>query len=428
MPSARTSSLFAALRVANFRLYFAGQAVSLVGTWMQSIAIAWLVLELGGSGSVLGGVVAVQFLPVLAFGAAAGLLVDRRDKRRLLLGTQAAFAGLALALGLIVEAGVARLWIVFIFAALFGCVNAVDSPARQTFVTEMVGSDRIQNAVSLNSSLVSASRAIGPALAGALIAVVGVGVCFLANAASFLAVLAALAAMDVGALHRSKPVPRAAGQLREGLRHVRSTPALLVPLLMMALIGTLAYEFQVVLPLLAQDTFAGGSETFGLMTAASGVGAVFGGLWVASRRATGLLPLTGSAVLFGVALAGAALAPTLVATIVALALVGVGGTAFLATGNSSLQLAAEPRYRGRVMALWSVTFLGSTPIGGPIVGAVCEWLSPRAGLALGAVACLLAAALGAVSLHRLPPDERIIEAPEPPTPAPPTVEVELPKL
>ena len=414
--------------MANFRLYFAGQAVSLVGTWMQSIALAWLVLELGGSGSVLGSVVAIQFLPVLVLGAAAGLVVDRHDKRRLLLGTQAAFAVLALAIGLLVVTGAARLWMVFVFGALFGCVNAIDSPARQTFVTEMVGAGRLQNAVSLNSSLVSASRAIGPAIAGALIALVGVGVCFLANAASFLAVLVALAAMDVGALQRTEPLPPEEGQLREGLRHVRATPALLVPLLMMALIGTLAYEFQVVLPLLARETFSGGTETFGLMTAASGVGAVFGGLWVAAHKETGLTPLTGAAVLFGIALVAAALAPTLDVSIVALALVGAGGTAFLATGNSSLQLAAEPRYRGRVMALWSVTFLGSTPIGGPIVGAVCESLSPRAGLALGALACLLAAALGAAALHRLPPEERTIESPAPPTPAPPTVEVELPKL
>ncbi|OJU84417.1 MAG: MFS transporter [Solirubrobacterales bacterium 70-9] len=398
--------IFAALSVRNFRLYFGGQAVSLVGTWMQSVALVWLVLELTGSGTLLGVVVAVQFLPVLVFGAYAGLVVDRVGKRRLLLLTQSAMAALALALGLLTVSGAMTLSLVFVFAVLFGLVNAFDNPARQAFVIEMVGDDRLQNAVSLNSAMVNASRAVGPAVAGGLIAIVGVGVCFLINAGSFLAVLLALGAMRVDELRPSEPVPREAGQLREGLRYVRLTPGLFVPLLMMALVGTLAYEFQVVLPLFARETLHGGAETFGLMTAAMGIGAVGGGLYVASRDSVGLLPLTVAVAAFGVTILVTALAPTLAVAMMLLVATGFASTYFLAGGNSTLQLTSDPRHRGRVMALWSVTFLGSTPVGGPIVGAVAESLGPRWALGVGAAACFAAALLGAAALRRLPPAER----------------------
>lgn len=398
--------------------------------------MVWLVLELSGSGTLLGVVVAVQFLPVLLLGAYAGLVVDRLGKRRLLLGTQSALGLLALAIGVLTVTGITRLWMVFVFAVIFGCVNALDNPARQAFVTEMVGGSRLQNAVSLNSAMVNASRAVGPAVAGGLIATVGVGVCFLVNAASFLAVLVALALMKVGELRPSKPVPRRQGQLREGFRYVRGTVGLLMPLLMMALIGTFAYEFQVVLPLLARTTLHGGAETFGFMTAAMGLGAVAGGLYVASRESTGLLPLTYAAAGFGVTILAAALAPTLTVELIVLVVAGFASTSFLATGNSTLQLTSDASHRGRVMALWSVTFLGSTPIGGPIVGAVAEYIGPRFGLALGGFACLAAAALGAAALRRVPPSARF--APRPPDTAtlslptgirePPTLETELPEL
>lgn len=432
----RIARLFAALGVRNFRLYFTGQAISLVGTWMQSVGLVWLVLELSGSGTLLGIVVAVQFLPVLLLGAYAGLVVDRLGKRRLLFGTQSALGLLALVLGVLTVTGITQLWMVFVFAAMFGCVNSLDNPGRQAFVAEMVGPSRLQNAVSLNSAMVNASRAVGPAIAGGLIATVGVGICFLVNAASFLAVLVALALMRVGELRPGERVPRRPGQLRAGFRYVRRTVGLLVPLLMMALIGTLAYEFQVVLPLFARVTLHGGAETFGFMTAAMGFGAIGGGLYVASRESTGLLPLTFAAAGFGVTIFAAALAQSLPVELVALVIAGFASTSFLATGNSTLQLTSDASYRGRVMALWSVTFLGSTPIGGPIVGAVSEHLGPRAGLALGGVACLAAAALGAAALRRMAPSERF--APRPPDTAtlvlpvgvaePPTVETELPDL
>ncbi|MGA8745622.1 MAG: MFS transporter [Solirubrobacterales bacterium] len=413
----------------NFRLFFSGQAISLVGTWMQSVALVWLVLEITGSGTLLGLVVAAQFLPVLVLGAYAGLVADRLNKRRLLLCTQSAMALLALLLGLLTVTHTVQLWMIFAIALLFGCVNSLDNPTRQSFVMEMVGGSRVQNAVSLNSAMVNGSRAVGPALAGGLIATVGVGICFLINAASFLAVLLALWLMQVAKLRPVEPVARKSGQLREGLRYVRNSVGLLVPLLMMALIGTLAYEFQVALPLLARDSLHGGAQTYGFMTAAMAIGAVAGGLYVATRARTGLLPLTVAATCFGAAILAASLAPSLAAELVVLPVVGFASTSFLATGNSTLQLSSEPRLRGRVMALWSVTFLGSTPIGGPIIGAVGEYLGPRYGLAIGGAACLLAAAIGALALNRVPAAERYAPRPElelaPGIPEPSTQETPL---
>jgi MFS family permease len=394
------SGTFAALGTPNYRRYFTGQAISLVGTWMQTVAQAWLVLQMTGSGTALGLVAAVQFLPVLALAPYGGLLVDRADKRRLLIGTQTALGALALTLGVLTVSGVVQLWMIVVLAALLGLVNACDNPGRQAFALELVGRETLRNAVSLNSILVNAARAVGPAVAGALIATVGIGVCFLVNAASYVAVLAALVGMDASSLHPSPPALRARGQVREGLRYVAGNGGLMVPLLMLALIGTLAYEFSVVLPVLAHHTFAGGAGTYALLTSAMGVGAILGGLVVAGRGGTGIRALSLAALTFGMALGLAALAPTLPMAVVALALVGAASVTFLATGNTTLQLTSDPSLRGRVMALWAVAFLGSTPLGGPIVGLVSDGISPRGGLALGAIACLIAAALGAFALAR----------------------------
>ena len=394
------SGTFAALGTPNYRRYFIGQAISLVGTWMQTVGQAWLVLQLTGSGTALGLVMAAQFLPVLALAPYGGLLVDRADKRRLLVGTQAALGLLALALGVLTVSGVVELWMVVVLAVLLGVVNAVDTPGRQAFALEMVGREQIRNAVTLNSLLVNGARAAGPAVAGILIATIGLGACFLVNAASYVAVLAALAGMDRSALLPSPPAERARGQVREGLRYVRRTGGLLVPLLMVGLIGTLAFEFSVVLPVLAQRTFDGGAGTYALLTSAIGAGAILGGLATAGRRGTGIRALTWAALAFALALAMAAAAPTLATAVAALMLVGAASITFLATGNSTIQLTSEPAFRGRVMALWAVAFLGSTPIGGPIVGMVADALTPRSGLALGAIACLAAAGIGAVALAR----------------------------
>ena len=394
------SDTFASFSVPNFRRYFAGQAVSMVGTWMQAVAQSWLVLQLTGSATALGSVVALQTLPVLVLGPYGGVVADRLDKRKLMIGLQTMMGLLALVLGLLTVTGAVELWHVYLLAFLLGLNNCFENPARQAFVLEMVGPDVLRNAVSLNSVLVNAARAVGPAIAGIVIAAGGLGVCFLLNAVSFVAVVLSLIRLDVDALRPSPPATRAPGQLREGLRYVAGTPTLLIPLLMMALVGCLAYEFQVVLPVLAQDSFGGDASVYGFMTAAMGVGAVVGGLFVAARGRTGLPALIGTSMVFGVVIAAAALAPTLWLELFALLLVGAGSVAFLSIGNSTLQLEAEPHMRGRVMALWSVAFLGSTPIGGPIAGAVSQHLGARVGLLMGAVTCVVAGLLGLLVIRR----------------------------
>jgi MFS family permease len=391
---------FAALANANYRRWTTGQSISLVGTWMQSIAQSWLVLQLTGSATALGTVIALQTLPTLLLGPYAGVVADRLDKRRLMIGLQSGMGVLALALGVLTISGAVTLWQVYALALLLGLNNCFENPARQAFVLEMVGAGDLRNAVSLNSVLVNVARAVGPAVAGLVIAAGGIGMCFLLNAASFVAVVWSLLRLDTSALARSVPAPRAPGQLREGLAYVRRTPALAVPLLMMALVGCLAYEFQVVLPVVAAQTFAGDARTYGFLTAAMGAGAVVGGLWVAGRGRTGLGALVVASTLFGAAMLLTALAPVLWLALVGMGLVGAFSVAFLSTGNSTLQLASDPQMRGRVMALWAVAFLGSTPIGGPLAGAVVQAFGARAGLLLGAVACLVAAAGGALVTRR----------------------------
>jgi MFS family permease len=393
---------FAALSIPNYRRYYSGQAVSMIGTWMQMTAQAWLVLTLTHSAAALGLVVALQTIPVLVLGPYGGVIADRVNKRRMMIALQSAMGLQALILGLLTVSGVVAVWEIGILAALLGLNNAFENPARQSFMMELVGPQHLRNAVSLNSVLVNVARSIGPAVAGILIATVGDGVCFLANAASFVAVVGSLATMDASALSPSPPTPRARGQLREGLRYVRRTPALAVPLVMMGLVGCLTYEFQVSLPVMADRGLNVGATGYGFMTAAMGVGAVAGGLFVAARGKTGLPPLVLAAFGFGAAMALATLAPNLPLELVALALAGAGSISFMSTGNSTLQLGAAPEMRGRVMSLWFVAFQGSTPIGGPVVGAMMEALGPRAGLGLGAATAAIVACGGLLAWRRLP--------------------------
>lgn len=389
------ASTFQALRAsANYRKYYAGQAVSLAGTWMQMVALGWLVLELTDSATMLGVVTACQFVPVLLLGPAGGLVVDRLDTRRVLLFTQAASAVLALTLGLLTVTGTVQLWMVFVLAALLGVVTTVDNPARQTFVLELVGPEHLSNAITLNSVNINAARAVGPAVAAGTILLIGIGPCFLLNAASFVAVIVALLRLNAAELHPQAPAPPAKGQVREGFRYVWHTPALRTPLLMMGLVGTLAYEFQVILPVMAKYTFGGDAGTYGVMTGAMGVGAVLGGLVMAGRMRHGLESLTKVALVFGIAIGAVALSPTLPVALASLVGVGVASIAFLAQANTTLQLEAAPHMRGRVMALWTVAFLGSTPIGGPIIGFIGEYAGARFGLLTGALACLAAAGYG----------------------------------
>ena len=394
---------FSSLGVRNYRLFFVGQSISLCGTWIQRVAQAWLVLELTGSGTAVGLVTALQFLPLLVLAPFGGVIADRVNKRRLLMFTQG-LAGLSAAtLGVVVLTGAIQLWMVYLLAFLLGIAGSIDNPTRQTFVLDMVGRDQLTNALALNSSLVNAARVVGPAIAGVLIITVGIGWCFVFNAVSYLAVIAALNLMRVDELDSAPVQPRGPGQLRAGFRYVRSTPAVLTPILMMAIAGTFAYEYQVVLPQIAKFTFDGDAQTFTTMTSAMGVGAVAGGLYTASRHTRPAIALARIAALFGVIQILVSLAPNLVLALIALVALGAIGVSFIALGNSTLQLSAAPEMRGRVMGLWAVAFLGTTPFGAPVMGWVGEQFGPRLALGLGGVALLLAAAYG---WHRLATDQQ----------------------
>ena len=390
---------FAALAVPNYRRYISGQSISLIGTWMQMTAQAWLVLTLTHSSTTLGLIIALQTLPVLLLTPYGGVIADRIDKRRLMIALQGAMGVQALVLGLLTVTGSVRVWEIGVLAAVLGVNNAFENPSRQSFMLELVGREHLRNAVTLNSVLVNVARSIGPAVAGILIATVGDGVCFLVNAGSFVAVVTSLAMLDPTELSPTTPAPRERGQLVEGFRYVASQRGLAVPLLMMAAVGCLTYEFTVSLPVMASRGLHVGATGFGFMTAAMGIGAVAGGLVVAARGKTGLRPLVFAATALGATVGLAALAPNLGLELAALALAGAASISFMSTGNSSLQLAAAPEMRGRVMALWFVAFQGSTPIGGPIVGWVIAVAGARAGLGLGAVTCLAVAVLGALALR-----------------------------
>jgi MFS family permease len=391
---------FTSLRVPNYRRYFAGQVISLSGNWMQMVAETWLVLQLTGSGVAVGLTVAAQFTPILLFGAYAGVLADRFDKRRLLMATQVAMAVPAFALFALAATGLVEAWMVFALAFVRGTVNSIDNPTRQSFVFEMVGAGRVVNAVALNSVIVQCARMLGPAIAGVIIATSGVDLCFLLNMLTFVAMFVALAGMHTSSLSRSEPVPRAPGALRDALRYVAASPSLALPLAMMAVIGTLAFNFQVLLPLLAKFTFDGGPGSYSALVTAMAVGAVAGALVAGAREQVTPRLLIGAAAAFGAFSAIAATAPTIELEALALVPVGAASVTFAAGINSSLQLAVDPAMRGRVMALYSVVFLGSTPIGGPLAGWLAETAGPRAGLVLGAVACLVAAGVAVAVLHR----------------------------
>jgi MFS family permease len=398
--SAGLRRTFASLAVPNYRRYFGGQVVSLSGNWMQNIAEMWLIVQLTHNGALVGVTAALQFVPMLLFGAWGGVLADRMDKRRLLMCTQAAMAIPAAALWALTVHGTVETWMVWAVVLTRGSVNALDNPARQAFVMELVGSDRVVNAVALNSVIVHTARIVGPALAGTVIALIGVGPCFGVNALSFGAMLLALRTMDPALLNNPRRAARERGQLRAAVAHVRSLPELWVPLGAMVIVGTLSYNFQVLLPLLASQTWHGTATTYALLTTAMGVGSVMGALAAGARNRVSPRLLVGAATLFGVVELAAAVAPVLPLQIATLIPLGAVSVTFAAGVNSTLQLASDPLLRGRVMALYSVVFLGSTPIGAPLVGWLAEAAGPRAGLVLGGTAALVAAIGARVAFAR----------------------------
>ncbi len=397
------TTTFRSLSIYNFRLYFFSQAISLSGTWMQIIGQSWLVLKITGSGTALGLVTALQFLPVLIFGAWGGVIADRFNKRRVLYVTQSISCLLAVILGVLVVTNSAQLWMIEVLALALGCVNAVDSPTRQTFISEMVGRDHLNNAISVNSLQVNLARVIGPAIAGVIIATVGLGACFVVNAISFIPVIIALVMMRESELHPVERIKAVKGKLMEGLRYVRNMPVLFDTLVMMAIVGTLAYEFTVVIPLFAQFTLHGNATTYATLNIAIGVGSLIGGFYTAQRKRVTQKMIYVSAFFFGIAMLVTALTSTLVLAFITMIVMGFFSINFLSQSNSILQLESSPEMRGRVMALWAVAFLGSTPIGGPIIGWVSQILNPSYGIAVGGVACLIAACYGYLRYRRNTP-------------------------
>jgi MFS family permease len=393
---------FASMSVPNYRLYIGGQSLSLVGTWMQMAAQSWLVLTLTHSATDLGLIVALQTLPVLILGPYGGVIADRVNKRKAMIALQAIMGLQALTLGLLTVTHSVHLWEIGALAFILGLNNTFENPARQSFMLELVGPEHLRNAVSLNSTMVNVARVVGPGIGGLMIAAVGTGWCFLINS---------LTRMNRSALAPVTPTPRAKGQLRDGLRYVSHEPGLALPIAMAFVVGCLAYEFQVSLPYMAAHGLHVGSAGYGFMTASMGVGAVVGGLVLAARGKTGSAALVLSAVCFGVSLGLATIAPDLPLELIALALAGGCGVTFMSQSNSTLQLRAAPEMRGRVMALWFVSFQGSTPIGGPIIGFVMAGYGARAGLGVGAIACIVAAAAGAVTLRNLRARAAVAAAP-----------------
>jgi len=393
-------STFAALHIRNYRLFFSGQVVSNTGTWMQRIAQDWLVLQITNSPLAVGITTALQFLPMLLFGLWGGLLVDRYPKRRLLLITQTAMGSLAAMLAALTLVGVVQVWQVYLIAFGLGLATVVDNPARQTFVNEMVPKSLVRNAVSLNSGNFQLARMVGPAVAGVLISVIGIGYAFAFNAVSYLAVIAALGAMRVRDLHEQPLAPRGPGQLREGLRYVWRTPALLWPVVLVFFVGTFGYNFAIILSAYTKNVFDAGADVYGVLNSMLALGSVAGALMAARRVATRLWVLFAAAAGMGLGLVLLGLTPWFIPFVVLLVAVGFISVTFNTLGNTTVQLASDPELRGRVMSLYMLVFMGGTPVGSLIVGAITDrWGAPVA-LVLTGTICVLAAGVAAVLAAR----------------------------
>jgi len=366
---------------------------------MQMVAQSWLILRLTGSGIDLGIATALQQLPMLLFAAWGGLVADRLDKRRVLLVTQSLSGALALALALLTFSNRVQVWMVYLLALGLGLVNTVDNPTRSSFAVEMVGADRLPNAIALNTATFTSARTIGPSIAGFVIAAFGIAWCFLINALSFAFTIGALYLMRSDELHQAQAVVRARGQVREGFQYVWTRPALRVPILTMAVVGMFAFNFQVVLSLMARYSFSGGPRTLGLLLSAQGVGALVGALVAASRARPTHALMFGAIVVFGFLMMGAAWAPTLALELILLALMGAAMITFQASNNAMLQLASDSQHRGRVQSLFVMVFLGTTPIGGPLIGYIGQHYGGRTALALGGIAALAAGGAAIWSLR-----------------------------
>jgi MFS family permease len=394
------SPTFHSLRVRNYRLFASGQVVSLTGTWMQRVGQDWLILQLTHSATALGLTTALQFLPMLLFGMYGGVLADRYPKRRLLLVTQVAGALLAAVLGVLDVTGTVTAWHVYVLAFALGAVTAVDTPTRQAFVVELVGPADLPNAVGLNSAVFNSARIMGPAIAGVLISAIGTSVVFLGNAASFAAPIVALVLMRDDELHRGKPVAKAKGQARAGLRYVRSRPELLMPIVLIGIVGMFGLNFQMTLALMAKQTFHRDASAYGFLSTALAAGSLLGALVAAKRAEPRHRILYAGAFAFGALEFVDAFLPSYWMLVVLLVPTGLAILTMTTSANSLCQLQSAPAMRGRVMALYVLVFLGGTPIGAPIIGAMAAAWGPRSSLYVGGAATMLAAIGCAIAFAR----------------------------
>ncbi|MEQ8147474.1 MFS transporter [Streptomyces sp. OP7] len=396
----RRNSMFSSLRIRNYRLFFLGQVVSNIGTWMQRIAQDWLVLSLTGSSAAVGITTALQFLPMLLFGLYGGVLVDRLRKRPTLMVTQSAMALTSLALAALTLTGMVEVWHIYVAALALGFATVVDNPARQSFVSELVGPGQLQNAVSLNSANFQSARLVGPAVAGLLITGVGTGWAFLLNGLSFVAPLTGLMLMRARELHPVERAPRGKGQLREGLRYVAGRPDLLWPIVLVGFMGTFAFNFPVYLSAFADDVFHGGAGVYSMFNTLMAVGSVSGALLAARRGTARLRLLIMAALAFGALEILAAASPQLWMFALIMVPLGLVSMTVNVTTNTSLQMSTDPSVRGRVMALYMMVFLGGAPVGAPIVGWVTDTYGARAGFAVGGAIAMTAAAVIGLILAR----------------------------
>ncbi|GHI06872.1 MFS transporter [Streptomyces cellostaticus] len=393
--------MFSSLKIRNYRLFFMGQVVSNTGTWMQRIAQDWLVLSLTGSSAAVGITTALQFLPMLLFGLYGGVLVDRLPKRPTLLVTQTSMAVTGLALAALTLTGHVQVWHVYVAAFAVGLATVVDNPARQSFVSEMVGPDQLQNAVSLNSANFQSARLVGPAVAGLMITGVGTGWAFLFNGLSFVAPIAGLLLMRARELHVVERAPRGKGQLREGLRYVAGRPELIWPIVLVGFIGTFGFNFPVWLSAYADDIFHAGAGAYSLFNTLMAVGSLSGALLAARRGTARLRVLIAAAVAFGTLEIVAALAPSYWLFALLMVPIGIFGLTVNVTANTAVQMATDPAMRGRVMALFMMVFMGGTPLGAPVVGWITDTYGPRVGFALGGIVSAAAAATIGLVLTRI---------------------------
>jgi MFS family permease len=397
-PRTAVNTTFRALRNRNYRLFYTGQAISLSGSWMQTIALAILVIQLTDSKIALGTVTMLQFLPITLFVLPAGVLADRVPKRNFMLATRALAMFQATMMTILVFSGHIQLWHVYSLAFVLGLSNALEQPTRQAFVVEMVGKDDLMNAIALNSGLFNGARLIGPAIGGVIIALFGVRIAFMLDAISFIPIIVSLALMDMSELYGSRPQTEGRAnpiaELREGLSYAFRTPAALLIIILVAIIGTFGYNFTVMLPLISEYVLGRGASGLGFMTAAVGLGALISALALASRERATPFTLFAGAAAFAVLLTGVAFSQVYLLTLALLLFLGVANTIFASTANTALQLATPDHLRGRVMALYMLLFAGSTPLGGFLTGYVAEEMGVSSAIAMNAVMCFAGVAIG----------------------------------